>query len=187
MSPLSPARRLRTLSLSVVAASALIIGVLAPAASAAPTWVVPSTAVSTPNHGSSITITGTECTLNGASILLSLFHGAQASDWVWRTDPNNQPAGLGSSALPGGDGSWTAQYSIETGLPEGVYTMTGECTNDPTNGSTGFYYSNVLITINATGQVTTTTTAPTTTVANPTTTAAPAAAAAVATQPALTG
>jgi len=186
MSPLSPARRLRTLSFSVVAASALIIGVLAPAASAAPTWVVPSTAVSTPEHGSSITITGTECNLEGGSILLQLFHGAQAVDWVWRTDPNNQPAGLGGSALPGGDGSWTAQYSIETGLPEGVYTMTGQCTTDPVNGSNGFYYSNVLITISAAGQVTTTT-APPTTVANPTTTAAPAAAAAVAAQPALTG
>ena len=198
MSPLSPARRLRTMGFAVVSASALTFGLLTPAASAAPTWVVPPTAVSTPQHGSSITITGTECTLQGASIILELFYGAHDPSWVWRDDPNNAPTGGGGSALPTQDGSWSTQASIPTGLPEGVYTMTGECTSDPSNGGNGFYYSNALITISATGEVTTTTTtaAPgttstsayvTATTAHATTTAPSAAASAVKSQPSLTG
>src|SRR4051812_19271878 len=145
MSPLSSASRLRKVAPAVVAVGALTIGVMAPTASAIePTWVVPTTAISTPDQGFPLPMSGTGCP-SGSSILLGLFVGPHDPTWVWRDDINNQPAGLGPSALPESDGTWSTSYSVPAGLEAGDYTMTGECTTDPTNGSTGFYYGNVIV------------------------------------------
>jgi len=173
---------------TVIGASALMAAVAAPApAVVTPTWSVPGTAVSTPSAGSVIHITGTACVPGTYRVVLQLFHGSHAPDWVWRTDGTNQPAGLGNTAIPASDGTWASDYTVTNNLAAGTYTMTGECTGDIANGTNGFYYTNVLIQVSATAATTTTTMGTTVTTSVTTTNTKAAAAAATSANPKFTG
>jgi hypothetical protein len=140
-----------------------------------PITVSKTNAVSNAQHGDSITVSGDGCTqavANGPSVTVWLAQGAVDNSSPLSTDL----VGTGSAGLPDGTGHWSVVFSVQGGgalaLDSGTYTLRVGCYANGVSTIDGaaLVYAGQLITINGSGEPTTTTTAApttTTTVATP--------------------